>query len=161
MSKRERLLGQPLTLREHEAVQLLVLGWSNQEIADFMVLSERTVRTHMSNMLAKLGAHNRTDAARIAREMGLAEGEPPSVRPPPLRYRHRNGGYEPPQEEGYFWTEVEMPVQRGIIELATSPWGEWRMRKMGGEWEAYHPQTLVASGMRFWGPELPPWGEQR
>ena len=53
-------------------MQLVALGKTNQEIADELVLSERTVRTHITNILAKLGLSNRTQAALYALREGVA-----------------------------------------------------------------------------------------
>jgi NarL family two-component system response regulator LiaR len=61
-----------LTEREIEILQLVALGKTNQEIADDLVLSERTVRTHITNILAKLGLSNRTQAALYALREGIA-----------------------------------------------------------------------------------------
>lgn len=61
-----------LTEREVEILQLVALGKTNQEIADELVLSERTVRTHITNILAKLGLSNRTQAALYALREGIA-----------------------------------------------------------------------------------------
>ena len=54
---------------------LLARGFSNQEIADALVISERTVRTHVSNILSKLHLTNRTQAAPYALKGGLAKLE--------------------------------------------------------------------------------------
>jgi len=61
-----------LTLREVEILQQVALGKTNQEIADELVLSERTVRTHITNILAKLQLTNRTQAALYALREGIA-----------------------------------------------------------------------------------------
>lgn len=61
-----------LTEREIEILQLVALGKTNQEIADDLILSERTVRTHITNILAKLGLSNRTQAALYALREGIA-----------------------------------------------------------------------------------------
>ncbi len=61
-----------LTLREIEILQQVALGKTNQEIADELVLSERTVRTHITNILAKLQLTNRTQAALYALREGIA-----------------------------------------------------------------------------------------
>jgi NarL family two-component system response regulator LiaR len=53
-------------------LQLVAQGLSNQEIADRLVVSERTVRTHVSNILSKLYLANRTQAALYALREGLA-----------------------------------------------------------------------------------------
>lgn len=61
----------PLTAREVEILQLVAQGLTNDEIAEKLVLSERTVRTHVSNILAKLQLANRTQAALYALKEGL------------------------------------------------------------------------------------------
>ena len=61
-----------LTEREVEILQQMALGLTNQEIADVLVLSERTVRTHVTNILAKLGLSNRTQAVLYALRAGIA-----------------------------------------------------------------------------------------
>jgi NarL family two-component system response regulator LiaR len=62
----------PLTEREVEVIRLVARGWSNQEIADHLVISEATVRTHVSNILGKLHLASRTQAALYALREGLA-----------------------------------------------------------------------------------------
>lgn len=66
---------EPLTTREVEVLRLVAQGLSNQEIADRMVLSERTVRTHVSNILEKLHLANRTQAALYAVREGLVSSD--------------------------------------------------------------------------------------
>jgi NarL family two-component system response regulator LiaR len=63
---------EPLTEREVEVLQLVARGQSNQEIADQLVISEATVRTHVSNILSKLHLASRTQAALYALREGLA-----------------------------------------------------------------------------------------
>jgi NarL family two-component system response regulator LiaR len=63
---------EPLTDREVEVLVFVARGYSNHEIADELVISERTVRTHMSNILSKLHLANRTQAALYALKEGLA-----------------------------------------------------------------------------------------
>jgi two-component system, NarL family, response regulator LiaR len=63
---------EPLTEREVEVLQLIAQGLSNQEIADTLVVGERTVSTHVSNILDKLHLANRTQAALYALRKGLA-----------------------------------------------------------------------------------------
>ena len=63
----------PLTEREVDVLELVAQGLSNQEIADQLVISEWTVRTHVRNILGKLHLANRTQAALYALREGLAE----------------------------------------------------------------------------------------
>ena len=62
---------EPLTRREREVLHLLSVGASNREIARRLVLSLGTVKKHVTNLLGKLGAMNRTQAIVRAREYGL------------------------------------------------------------------------------------------
>jgi two-component system, NarL family, response regulator LiaR len=62
---------EPLTEREAEVLILVARGLANQDIADKLVISERTVRTHVSNILSKLHLANRTQAALYALKEGL------------------------------------------------------------------------------------------
>ncbi|WP_329488413.1 response regulator transcription factor [Kitasatospora sp. NBC_01246] len=60
-----------LTGREEEVLRLMATGLSNPEIADSLTVSQETVKTHVGNVLTKLGAQNRTHAVVIAYESGL------------------------------------------------------------------------------------------
>ena len=62
-----------LTEREDEVLHLLAEGKTNKEIAAKLVITERTVKFHISSILGKLGAGNRTEAVRIAAQMGLVD----------------------------------------------------------------------------------------
>ncbi len=62
----------PLTGREVEVLRLVAQGQSNQEIAAVLMISEATVRTHVSNILSKLHLASRTQAALYALREGLA-----------------------------------------------------------------------------------------
>ncbi len=64
-------LGNDLTKRELEVLAVLVEGLSNAEIADRMYLSVAAVKYHVSNILSKLGAANRTEAVVLAMEHNL------------------------------------------------------------------------------------------
>ena len=63
---------EPLTGREVEVLQLVAQGLTNQEIAEALTIGVGTVRTHVSNILAKLHLANRTQAALYALREGLA-----------------------------------------------------------------------------------------
>ncbi len=60
-----------LTERELEVLEQIARGLTNREIAEKMVISEKTVKTHVSNLLAKLGLEDRTRAAIWALKHGL------------------------------------------------------------------------------------------
>ena len=62
---------QALSEREMEVLHLLAQGKANKEIASALVISERTVKFHVSAILRKLGAANRTEAVRAAVQRGL------------------------------------------------------------------------------------------
>jgi DNA-binding NarL/FixJ family response regulator len=62
---------EPLTEREKEVLAELAKGKSNKEIAAELVIAEKTVRTHVSNILGKLGVSSRTQAALHAVRSGL------------------------------------------------------------------------------------------
>ena len=61
---------EPLTAREKEVLHLICAGYSNKEIADLLALAEGTVKNHVSNLLLKLNARDRTRAALKALQEG-------------------------------------------------------------------------------------------
>lgn len=63
----------PLSTREQEVLCLLAQGKLNKEIANELAITERTVKFHVSAILNKLGAGNRTEAVRIAAKQGLVD----------------------------------------------------------------------------------------
>jgi DNA-binding NarL/FixJ family response regulator len=69
----EIMAGESLTERENDVLRLLAKGLANKEIARDLVIGEKTVKTHVSNILAKLGVQSRTQAALYAAQHGLAE----------------------------------------------------------------------------------------
>jgi LuxR family maltose regulon positive regulatory protein len=70
---------EPLSERELEVLQHLNSYLSTPEIADLLVVSANTVRTHIKNIYAKLGVHGRSGAIRRAGELGLLSWQPPAV----------------------------------------------------------------------------------
>ena len=66
---------EPLTERELEVLRLLAAGRSNQRIAHELVVALDTVKKHVTHILGKLGAANRTEAAVRARQVGLIPSE--------------------------------------------------------------------------------------
>ena len=65
-----------LTAREREVLQLIAQGRSNKEIGGELKISERTVKTHVSNIFGKLELTDRTQVALYAHKRGLADIEP-------------------------------------------------------------------------------------
>jgi DNA-binding CsgD family transcriptional regulator len=63
--------GETLTPRETEVLNLIVQGQTNPQIAETLTISESTVKSHVTKVLAKLGVSRRTEAALLARELGL------------------------------------------------------------------------------------------
>ncbi|MFD7639938.1 LuxR C-terminal-related transcriptional regulator [Kitasatospora sp. NPDC059795] len=89
-SESERLVA-ALTPREEEVLRCMVAGLGRQAVAERLFLSPHTVRTHMQNVLGKLGVHSTLAAVAVARRAGIAPSEPaapaapavPAPVPPP------------------------------------------------------------------------------
>ncbi len=71
-----------LTPRERELLEMMAHGLTNQEIARELVLSEATVKTHVSRILLKTGSHDRTQAVVLAYQGGLVVPGVPRTRRP-------------------------------------------------------------------------------
>lgn len=69
----EMPVAEELSEREHEVLELLVTGKSNKEIAETLVITENTVKTYLSNILAKLHLQNRIQVAVYAVSQGLVD----------------------------------------------------------------------------------------
>ena len=80
MRQDQRRLSAQLTRREIEVLELLAQGLRNRQIAQRLFLSEKTVRNHISAILGKLHANDRTEAALIAARHGLG-GTPKDTGP--------------------------------------------------------------------------------
>lgn len=70
-----------LTERETEVLRLLALGYANKEIGRKLHITDKTVKTHVSSILAKLGVQSRTQAALHAVRIGLVSGDEATGRP--------------------------------------------------------------------------------
>jgi len=64
-----------LTEREREVLQLVAEGKTNQEIADALFLSIKTIQTHRAHIMEKLGVHDRTDLVKYAIRVGMVTPE--------------------------------------------------------------------------------------
>lgn len=60
-----------ISKREHEVLELMAKGLSNQEIADKLFVSVNTIKTHLANLFAKLDVSRRTQAVQKGKELGL------------------------------------------------------------------------------------------
>ena len=80
----ERLVD-TLTPREKQILRCMVAGLGRQSVAERLYLSPHTVRTHMQNVLGKLGVHSTLAAVAVARRAGVGPTDPgPRVGPPPV-----------------------------------------------------------------------------
>ena len=80
VAEREMPAPYALTARELQVVTLLAVGASNPEIADALVVSRRTVSTHVEHILAKLGVGSRAEVAALATREGLRLIQPGLLR---------------------------------------------------------------------------------
>ena len=71
----ERISGNELTAREFEVLKLIVSGKSNKQIGDDLGISEGTVKSHVNNILDKLGVTDRTQAVSVALKRGIVHLE--------------------------------------------------------------------------------------
>jgi DNA-binding NarL/FixJ family response regulator len=78
-NRQERKPLDDLTRRELEVLKEIASGKSNKEIASSLYITEKTVKTHVSNVLAKLGLADRTQAALYAVRNHLVDQQPPSA----------------------------------------------------------------------------------
>jgi two-component system NarL family response regulator len=69
----DRVAGSQLSTRELEVLRLLVSGRRNREIAVAMTITEGTVKLHVSSILGKLGAEDRTEAVTLALQRGIVQ----------------------------------------------------------------------------------------
>ena len=60
-----------MSRREREILRLLTRGLDNRAIADGLFIAEQTVKNHVSTIYAKMGAHNRVQAVKLAQAAGL------------------------------------------------------------------------------------------
>jgi DNA-binding NarL/FixJ family response regulator len=67
----ERMIGPSLTARELDVLKCIVAGKSNRDIGRDLSISEATVKTHINNILGKLGVEDRTQAATTALQRGI------------------------------------------------------------------------------------------
>ena len=72
-SEGEAVPDDPLTPRESEIVKLIAEGHSSRDIAETLVISEKTVERHRANVLKKLGMRDRVELTRYAIRRGLVE----------------------------------------------------------------------------------------
>ena len=64
-------LSATLTFREIQVLELIAKGASNQQISDRLGVSLYTIKSHVRNLISKIGAKNRHDAVRVARDLGI------------------------------------------------------------------------------------------
>ena len=81
----------PFTPREADVVAMVSAGLSNKELGNKLGISERTVKFHVANIFAKLGAHDRQSAAELARSLpSPTTGGHPSAQSPGVKANESN-----------------------------------------------------------------------
>lgn len=75
-TRRAPAVGFDLTEREKEVLSMLVNGYSNKEIADFLSISSATVKFHLGNIYSKLGVKNRIEAVTVSLDHRLVSNKP-------------------------------------------------------------------------------------
>ncbi len=71
LSTRHDAIDIGITHREHEVLRLIATGATNRQIAQSLTISKETVKTHVSNILRKLGAASRAEAVGLGYGLGL------------------------------------------------------------------------------------------
>ena len=76
-NQQDQIIYTDLTERELDVLKLIAKGYSNRQIAEELVISENTVKGHVSNILSKLHLADRTQAAVFAWQQGIVKRQPP------------------------------------------------------------------------------------
>ncbi len=105
-----------LTAREREVLALVAQGLTNREVGAALFISESTAGVHVSNIMAKLGAASRTEAATIAIRSGLVPGmDPPPSEPQPAPGEPAEPAFtaadHPPEPAGW-WGRIKVQAAR-------------------------------------------------
>jgi DNA-binding CsgD family transcriptional regulator len=99
-----------LTIREREVLTLLSAGVSQKKIAERLVITPKTVATHIQRILGKLGVHSRTEAVAYAYRTGLLDGGAVPG--------HRNGDAPAPKALAGLDHVLEDPASGGVLDVA-------------------------------------------